>query len=72
MTKNLDPAAPRGRLLVSLPTLAGMMDCHRETVRRRLRQAGIDPVALGRGKNGAIRYRWPEVEEFVEGLRKLN
>ena len=66
------PTATRGRQLVSLKSLATMWDCHRETARRRLREAGIQPVALGRGKNGAIRFRSSEVEEFVARLEHVN
>ena len=54
------------RLTVSLKTLAGMLDAHRSSVRRWLQQAGIRPIVLGRGRNGAIRYKWRDVEEWIE------
>lgn len=54
------------RLTVSLKTLAGMLDAHRSSVRRWLQQAGIRPIVLGRGRNGAIRYRWRDVQEWLE------
>ena len=54
------------RLAVSLKTLAQMLDAHRSSVRRWLQQAGIRPMALGRGRNGAIRYRWRDVQQWIE------
>jgi hypothetical protein len=62
-----DPlACPREeRITVSLKTLASLLDAHRSSVRRWLREAGIHPIVLGRGCNGAIRYRWEEVEEWL-------
>jgi len=54
------------RLTVSLKTLAQMLDAHRSSVRRWLQQAGIRPIVLGRGRNGAIRYRWRDVQEWLE------
>ncbi len=58
-------------LAVSLKTLAGLLDAHRSSVRRWLRQAGIRPIALGRGRNGAIRYRWRDVREWLDSLEGL-
>lgn len=52
-------------LAVSLATLAKLLDAHRSSVRRWLRDAGVRPLALGRGCNGAIRYRWSDVEEWL-------
>jgi len=54
------------RLTVSLKTLAQMLDAHRSSVRRWLQQAGIRPIAFGRGRNGAIRYKWREVRDWME------
>ena len=54
------------RLTVSLKTLAERLDAHRSSVRRWLQQAGIRPIVLGRGRNGAIRYRWRDVQEWLE------
>ena len=51
--------------LVSLKTLADMVDADRSTVRRWLRDDGIRPVAVGRGRNGGIRYRWQDVETWL-------
>jgi len=54
------------RLTVSLKTLSNMLDAHRSSVRRWLRDAGIRPIMLGHGRNGAIRYRWHDVNEWLE------
>ncbi len=54
------------RLVVSLRTLADMLDAHRSSVRRWLQEAGIRPIVLGRGKNGAIRYRWCDIENWLD------
>lgn len=54
------------RLTVSLKTLAQMLDAHRSSVRRWLQQAGIRPIAFGRGRNGAIRYKWCDVQDWIE------
>ena len=57
------------RLAVSLRTLAQMLDADRASVRRWLKQAGVRPIAIGRGRNGAIRYKWREVQDWVESQR---
>ena len=54
------------RLAVSLNTLAGMLDAHRSSIRRWLQEAGIRPIVLGRGRNGAIRYRWCDIQDWLE------
>lgn len=56
------------RILVSLKTVAEMVDTTRSSVRRWLKEAGINPVALGRGQRGAIRYRWWEIEAWIDQL----
>ena len=60
------------RLTVSLKTLAQLLDAHRASVRRWLRDAGIRPVALGRGRNSAIRYYWKEVEVWLASLQRVD
>ena len=60
------------RWAVSLNTLAGMLDAHRSSVRRWLKEAGIKPVAIGRGRNGAIRYRWRDVKEWLDSRRDVD
>lgn len=54
------------RVVVSLKTLANMLDAHRSSVRRWLKEAGIRPIVLGRGRNGAIRYRLREIQDWLE------
>jgi len=60
------------RLTVSLKTLAELLDAHRVSVRRWLRDASIQPIALGRGRNGAIRYHWNEVEAWLASLERVD
>ena len=57
--------------VVSLKTLADMLDAHRSSVRRWLQDAGIKPIALGRGKNGAIRYYWNDVKDWLDSLKAI-
>ena len=52
-------------LTVSLKTLARRLDAHRSSVRRWLAEAGIIPIAVSPEKNGAIRYRWCDVEVWL-------
>ncbi len=59
---------PGEPLAVSLRTLAEKLDAHRSTVRRWLREAGIRPIAIGQGVNGAIRYRWSDVQAWLDSL----
>lgn len=56
------------RITVSLKTLARMLDAHRSSVRRWLQQAGIHPIGIGKGRNGAIRYRWPDIQKWLDSL----
>ena len=53
-------------LVVSLSTLAEQLDANRSSVRRWLKEADIQPIAVGQGSKGAIRYRWPDVREWLE------
>lgn len=53
-------------LTVSLKTLARMLDTGRSSARRWLKQAGVQPIAMSDGPKSAIRYRWPEVEAWLE------
>ena len=53
------------RLTVSLKTLSNMLDAHRSSVRRWLRDAGVRPIVLGRGRNGAIRYLWHDIQNWL-------
>ena len=58
--------------LVSLGTLAEMVDAHRSTVRRWLIEAGIRPVVMGRGRHGAIRYYWREIKSWLESRKYVD
>ena len=49
-----------------------MLDAHRSSVRRWLREAGIRPIAVGRGRNGAIRYLWRDVTDWLDGLESID
>ncbi len=51
---------------VSLQTVAELLDASRSSARRWLKEAGIRPIAVGRGAKGAIRYKWPDVQEWLE------
>ena len=69
MMKTTNQSSPTTeRMTVSLKTLADRLDAHRSSVRRWLREAGIKPVAVGRGRKGAIRYRWVEVRDWLDSL----
>jgi len=57
--------------MVSLKTLAGELDAHRSSVRRWLQEAGIKPVAIGCGRNGAIRYLRSDVEGWLQSLEHV-
>jgi len=65
------PQAHQPRLTVSLKTLAALLDADRSSVRRWLKDANINPVVLGRGRNGAIRYRWRDVEAWLDSLEAV-
>jgi hypothetical protein len=56
---------------VSLRALADILDTTRSSARRWLREAGIKPIVIGRGRNGAIRYRWKEVKEWLESRERV-
>ena len=60
------------RLTISLKTLSELLDANRVSVRRWLSDAGINPVVMGRGRNGAIRYRWREIEDWLDGLESVD
>ena len=54
------------RLTVSIKTLSELLDAHRSSIRRWLSQAGVRPISLGRGRNGAIRYRWSDIQSWLQ------
>lgn len=53
------------QLTVSLKTLSIILDAHRSSVRRWLTKDGIKPLVMGHGKNGAIRYRWKDIHDWL-------
>jgi DNA-binding transcriptional regulator YhcF (GntR family) len=57
--------------LVSVKTLAARWDCSRTTVSRLLEDAGVEPVFLGKGRNGSKRYRKKDVDAFLKSLERL-
>ena len=59
------------RLTVSLKTLATMLDAHRTSVRRWLDDAGVGPIVVGQGRNAAIRYRWRDIELWLDTREEL-
>lgn len=63
--KSDTPIIKEKRLTVSLKTLAHLLDAHRTSVRRWLTEAGIRPLVMGHGKNGAIRYRWKDIHDWL-------
>ncbi len=60
------------RLAVNLKTLANQLDTTRTSVRRWLNEAGIQPIALGHGPNGTIRYRWSDVKAWLESTEYVS
>ena len=53
-------------LTVSLKTLSHMLDAGRSSVRRWLKEAGIQPITMNDGPKSAIRYRWRDIEYWLE------
>ena len=66
--KERHPDSDAHRELINLKTVAVLVDAHRSSVRRWLRDAGVRPVAVGRGRNGAIRYRWRDIRQWLDSL----
>ena len=56
---------------ISLKSLAELLDTTRSSARRWLKEAGIRPVALGRGAKGAIRYKWKDIETWLESRESV-
>ncbi len=59
------------RITVSLRTLSEMLDAGRSSVRRWLKAAGIQPIAMSDDPNGALRYRWADVEAWLESRESV-
>ena len=51
---------------VSLQTVAELLEASRSSARRWLKEAGISPIAVGRGAKGAIRYKWPDIKRWLQ------
>ena len=60
-----DSKPPEEWRTVSLKSIAELLDTTRSSARRWLREAGIRPIAIGRGAKGAIRYRWCDIEAWL-------
>lgn len=60
-----DLESPEKFRTVSLKSVAELLDTTRSSSRRWLKAAGVRPVALGRDAKGAIRYRWHDVEAWL-------
>lgn len=56
---------------VSLGTLAKRFDADPSSVRRWLRDAGVEAVAFSDGPRSAIRFRETEVEAWLAGRPKV-
>jgi len=54
---------------ISLKSIAELLDTTRSSARRWLKEAGIRPIALSKGARGAIRYRWPDIQNWLETLQ---
>ena len=67
MHKSTKTEPPVNRAMISLRTLAWQFDANRSAVRRWLRDAGIKPVVVGRGRNASIRYDIKDVEAWMQG-----
>ena len=59
------------RRFISLRVLAQMLDTTRSSARRWMREAGIHPVVIGRGRNGAIRYRWIDIDRWFASRKEV-
>ena len=62
---NNDGADDGSLRFISLKSLAELVDAHRSSVRRWLNEEGIRPIAMGRARNGAIRYRCSDIERWL-------
>jgi hypothetical protein len=63
-----DSKLPEKFRTVSLKSIAELLDTTRSSARRWLKEASIHPVALSRGAKGAIRYKWKDIEAWLNSL----
>src|SRR3954454_23224425 len=59
-------------IYVSLKTVSRLLDASRSSARRWLNEAGVRPFSVGRGRNGAVRYRGRDVRLWLESLRQVD
>ena len=64
--RSKDECPPEKYCVLSLKTVAQLLDTTRTSARRWLKEAGIKPLAMGRGAKGAIRYKWKDIETWLE------
>jgi hypothetical protein len=58
--------------LVSLKSIAELVDAHRSSVCRWLDEEGMRPIVMGRGRNSAIRYRWSDIKRWLEQREEID
>ena len=61
-----------GLRLISLKSIAALVDAHRGSVRRWLNDEGIRPVTMSRTRNSAIRYRWSDIERWLKEREEVD
>jgi hypothetical protein len=61
-----------GLRFTSLRSIAKLVDGHRASVRRWLSDEGIRLVAMGRGRNSAIRYRWNDIDRRLSQREEVD
>jgi predicted DNA-binding transcriptional regulator AlpA len=64
-------APPAEFRAVSLKAIAELLDTTRSSARRWLKEAGVRPISFGRGAKGAIRYRWSEVQAWLQSRESV-
>ena len=60
------------RIVVSLKTLARLLDAHRTTVHRWLKKDGIRPIVFGQGRKGAVRYWWRDIQQWLDSRERVS
>lgn len=58
--------------VVSLKSIAKLVDAHRASVRRWLDEERIRPLVMGRGRNAAIRHRRSDIKRWLEQLEEID
>jgi predicted DNA-binding transcriptional regulator AlpA len=72
-TNGPEPGHPRMEFRAgSLKAVAELLDTTRSSARRWPKEGGIQPISLGRGAKGAIRYRWSEVESWLQSRQPVD